>query len=75
MLIQGALSNLVGGGRTVLVIARRLPTVAAADHIVVLRAGRVVATGPPCSARRRRSTLGRRSRAIGELIAYILLLP
>ncbi len=35
------------GERTVVVIAHRLSTVAAADHVIVLDAGRVVEEGPP----------------------------
>jgi len=42
--IQAALAD-VGAGRTVIVIAHRLSTVAAADQVVVLDAGRVVEHG------------------------------
>ena len=42
--IQGALSA-AGQGRTVLMIAHRLSTVAEADRIVVLEDGRIVETG------------------------------
>lgn len=44
-LIQDVLATLADRGRTVLVIAHRLPTSAAADHLVVLHPGRVVETG------------------------------
>ena len=44
--VQDALSHLVEG-RTVLVIAHRMRTVTEADHVVVLRDGRVVEQGPP----------------------------
>ena len=44
--VQGALSRLLSG-KTVLVIARRMRTVEAADRIVVLSDGRVVEEGRP----------------------------
>lgn len=44
--VQGALSRLLAG-KTVLVIAHRLRTVAGADHIVVLENGRVAEQGTP----------------------------
>ena len=44
--VQGALSRLLAG-KTVLVIAHRMRTVAGADHIVVLEKGRVAEEGTP----------------------------
>lgn len=44
--VQAALSELLRG-KTVLVIAHRMRTVAGADHIVVLEDGRVVQEGTP----------------------------
>ena len=44
--VQGALSRLLAG-KTVLVIAHRMRTVAGADHIVVLENGHVAETGTP----------------------------
>ena len=44
--VQGALSRLLAG-KTVLVIAHRMRTVEAADHIVVLADGRVAEEGSP----------------------------
>ena len=44
--VQGALSRLLAG-KTVLVIAHRMRTVAGADHIVVLEKGRVAQRGKP----------------------------
>ena len=44
--VQGALSRLLRG-KTVLVIAHRMRTVQAADHIVVLKDGRVAEDGSP----------------------------
>ncbi|HJC66835.1 MAG: ABC transporter ATP-binding protein [Lachnospiraceae bacterium] len=44
--VQGALSRLLAG-KTVLVIAHRMRTVAGADHIVVLENGRVAEEGTP----------------------------
>ena len=44
--VQGALSRLLQG-KTVLVIAHRMRTVAGADHIVVLENGRAVQQGSP----------------------------
>lgn len=46
--VQQALSELLRG-KTVLVIAHRMRTVAGADHIVVLEGGRVVQEGPPAA--------------------------
>ena len=44
--VQGALSRLLAG-KTVLVIAHRMRTVAGADHIVVLESGHVAEQGTP----------------------------
>ena len=44
--VQGALSRLLQG-KTVLVIAHRMRTVAGADHIVVLDDGHVAQQGAP----------------------------
>lgn len=44
--VQGALSRLLAG-KTVLVIAHRMRTVAGADYIVVLENGRVAEQGTP----------------------------
>ncbi len=44
--VQGALSRLLAG-KTVLVIAHRMRTVEAADHVVVLDGGKVVEDGTP----------------------------
>ena len=44
--VQSALSRLLAG-KTVLVIAHRMRTVAGADHIVVLENGRVAQQGSP----------------------------
>jgi ATP-binding cassette, subfamily B, bacterial MsbA len=44
--IQDALDT-YARGRTVVVIAHRLATVADADQVIVLEAGRVVESGPP----------------------------
>ncbi len=44
--VQGALSRLLAG-KTVLVIAHRMRTVEAADHIIVLKEGRVAEEGKP----------------------------
>lgn len=44
--VQGALSRLLAG-KTVLVIAHRMRTVAGADHIVVLENGRIAQQGSP----------------------------
>ena len=44
--VQGALSKLLFG-KTVLVIAHRMRTVEAADHIIVLADGKVTEEGSP----------------------------
>ncbi|MDO4291963.1 MAG: ABC transporter ATP-binding protein [Eubacteriales bacterium] len=50
--VQAALSRLLAG-KTVLVIAHRMRTVAGADHIVVLDRGRVAEQGTPAELMRR----------------------
>ena len=50
--VQGALSRLLAG-KTVLVIAHRMRTVAGADHIVVLENGRVTEQGTPAELMRK----------------------
>ena len=52
--VQGALSRLLAG-KTVLVIAHRMRTVAGADHIVVLENGRVAEQGTPAELMERGS--------------------
>ena len=44
--VQSALSRLLAG-KTVIVIAHRMRTVMGADHVVVLKEGRVVEDGAP----------------------------
>ena len=44
--VQSALSRLLAG-KTVIVIAHRMRTVMGADHVVVLKEGRVVEDGSP----------------------------
>ena len=55
-LVQQALDRLMNG-RTSLVIAHRLSTIERADRIVVIDAGRVVESGQPRRAARRRRPL------------------
>ncbi len=57
--VQGALSRLLAG-KTVLVIAHRMRTVEAADHIVVLANGRVVEEGSPAELMARDKSMFRR---------------
>jgi len=57
--VQGALSRLLAG-KTVLVIAHRMRTVEAADHIVVLADGRVVEEGCPAELMARDKSMFRR---------------
>ena len=57
--VQGALSRLLAG-KTVLVIAHRMRTVEAADHIVVLADGRVVEEGSPAELMARDKSMFRR---------------
>ena len=56
--VQGALSRLLKG-KTVLVIAHRMRTVQAADHIVVLKDGRVAEEGAPADLMARRDGIFR----------------
>jgi ATP-binding cassette subfamily B protein len=44
--VQGALGSILAG-RTALIIAHRLSTVAIADRVLVMSAGRIVEDGPP----------------------------
>ena len=60
--VQGALSRLLAG-KTVLVIAHRMRTVAGADHIVVLENGHVAEQGTPAELMER----GGLYRRMGEL--------
>jgi ATP-binding cassette, subfamily C, bacterial CydD len=60
-LIQQALDRL-RAGRTTLVVAHRLSTVAGADHLVVLERGQVAEQGPPAALLARRG-------AFAELVA------
>ncbi len=53
--VQGALSRLLEG-KTVLVIAHRMRTVEAADHIVVLSDGKVVEEGRPEELKERKNS-------------------
>ena len=57
--VQGALSRLLAG-KTVLVIAHRMRTVEAADHIVVLADGKVVEDGTPAELFAREDSMFRR---------------
>ena len=57
--VQGALSRLLTG-KTVLVIAHRMRTVEAADHIVVLAEGKVVEEGSPAELYAREGSLFKR---------------
>ena len=57
--VQGALSRLLAG-KTVLVIAHRMRTVEAADHIVVLADGKVAEEGSPNQLLAREDSLFRR---------------
>ena len=57
--VQGALSRLLAG-KTVLVIAHRMRTVEAADHIIVLKDGRVAEEGRPEELAARENGLFRR---------------
>lgn len=49
--IQAGIMELIRG-KTVLIIAHRMRTVANADHVVVLKNGRVVEQGPPAELKR-----------------------
>ena len=57
--VQGALSRLLAG-KTVLVIAHRMRTVEAADHIIVLSDGRVAEDGTPAELFAREDSIFRR---------------
>ena len=65
-LIQEAMARLLRG-RTALMIAHRLRTVAQADQIVVLDQGRVVETGTHAALLRRGGLYGRLVAAYGEI--------
>ncbi|HAZ64583.1 MAG TPA: ABC transporter ATP-binding protein, partial [Armatimonadetes bacterium] len=62
-LVQEALDRLMQG-RTSLVIAHRLSTVANADRIVVLDEGRIAEQGPPAELLAQRDSLYRRYHAL-----------
>lgn len=51
-LVQDALKRL-SGKTTMLIIAHRLSTIRDADHVVVMRAGRIIEQGAPCDLLRR----------------------
>ena len=57
--VQGALSRLLAG-KTVLVIAHRMRTVEAADHIVVLAEGKVAEEGSPAELLGEKDSIFRR---------------
>ena len=64
-LVQSALRTVLAG-RTALIIAHRLSTVAIADRVLVLRSGRVIEDGTPGGADGRRRRVRRPARPLGR---------
>lgn len=61
--VQGALSRLLAG-RTVLVIAHRMRTIEAADHIIVLADGKIAEEGRPSELLENKNGMFRRMRGL-----------